>query len=146
MGKTIKLKNDICLSGDSLRPIIQQGIWEPIYMNCSYTHYQWWQAHYFKIGKMVILIFHDRPNITPTGNGKAQIGGLPFTPAWPQLGSGSLGTCMVTNTDYIPSVSVSNAGYIELGNNTDGGQLVQWKQTNNNSYWIDGFVIYYTDQ
>lgn len=126
---------------------IETGTWEPKYQNCSYTHYQWYQAHYVKIGKMVILIFHDRPNITPTGGAQAQIGGLPFTPAWPQLGSGSLGTCMVTNTNYIPSVTISNAGYIELANDNvanPGATLIQWKSTSSNNYWIDGFVIYWS--
>lgn len=147
MGKTIKLKNDVCLSGDSLRPIIQQGSWEPIYDNCVFTHYQWYRATYTKIGHLVILTFHDRPTITQlTGNNAARISGLPFKPTWPQEAGGILGTCMITNTNYIPPMTINtdNDGFIELVNNIDGTTGINWKTGNGG--WIDGVFIYYTNE
>lgn len=146
MGKTIKLKNNICLSGDSLRPIIQQGSWEPIYGNCVFTHYSYYRATYTKIGHLVILTFHDRPTISSlSNNGRATISGLPFRPTWPQEAGGALGTCMITNTNYIPPLCINTDGdgFIELVNNVDGTTAVNWKTGNGG--WIDGMFMYYTD-
>ena len=156
MSKLIQMKND---SGENLFPIsivnsktgssgafIEQGTWTPKLENCTYTPYAYRTGKYVRIGKMVIVTFHDRPHITAvTGTGQAVISGLPYTPAWPQQGSGAMGTCMVTNTNYMPTVCISNAGQLELSDNTTGAGLVNWRTTGGNGNWIDGFAVYSID-
>lgn len=156
MSKLIQLKSD---SGENLYPksivniktntngdFIEQGTWTPKLENCTYTPYAYRTGNYIRMGKMVIVTFHDRPYITAvTGTGNAYISGLPYRPAWPQLGSGALGTCMVTNTSYVPTVGVSNddSGYLTLNDNSSGAGVVHWKTTSNSGgYWLDGFAIY----
>lgn len=156
MSKLIQMKND---SGENLFPIsivnsntgssgdfIEQGTWTPKLENCTYTPYAYRTGKYVRIGKMVIVTFHERPYITAVSSvGNAYISGLPYKPAWPQQGSGALGTCMVTNTSYMPTIGVSNDdnGYITLNDNTSGAGVVKWKTTGNSGgYWLDGFAIY----
>ena len=118
------------------------GEWTPVYLNCSYSNYEWRKCMYIKLGKIVILVFHDRPTISSiSGNGNAVITGLPYAPIWPQAGGGAMGTCMITNTNYVPHMAV-NYDYagIELTDYDKGDNAVQW-QTGNGG-WIDGVFVY----
>ena len=119
------------------------GDWTPSYRNCTYTNYEWKCCKYIKFGKVVILIFHDRPTITAvSGDGNAIVTGLPYPPVWPQTGGGGLGTCLITQETTVPVLGV-NYDYagIELNNATDRGQSnCHFKTTSGG--WFDGVFIY----
>lgn len=119
------------------------GDWTPFYLNCTFSNYEWRNCKYIKLGKIVILVFHDRPTISSVaGNGNAIITGLPYAPVWPQTGGGALGTCQITQEHNVPTLAV-NYDYagIELADSTnDGASTCHFKT--GSGLWFDGVFVY----
>lgn len=119
------------------------GEWTPQYLNTTYSNYEWRKCMYIKLGKIVILVFHDRPTISSvTGNGNAIITNLPYAPIWPQTGGGGLGTCQIVDTHKVPTLAVNYdyAGIELCDRENDGATVVHWKS--GGAAWIDGVFVY----
>ena len=131
------------LSNKPTIPDVSNGTWTPTYANCTSTHYSSYKAYYYKVGKMVTLLIHDRINITALGGTpNARISGLPFKPAWPSVCGGSLSICSCTNTTYIPIpvIAIGDTDYIDLCDNTTGQTKVNWKVTSEG--YLVGIITY----